>query len=145
MRYTMKGSKRMVPCFDFRACLSTMLVVCTVSGKPAVSVREWEWETGDGIRNWTRYGERERRQSGEHLGTEYEWGRVGCVKWRVSCRLLFSGHWQGVTPRVESRISPPRQVPGPVYPRRSAHDRLRPFRTAENAHSIVIPGPFVSG
>jgi hypothetical protein len=27
MRYTMKGSKRMVPCFDFRACLSTMLVV----------------------------------------------------------------------------------------------------------------------
>ena len=66
----MKGSKRMVPCFDFRACLSTMLVV---SEKPP-SLSEGGGGTRDGIENWTRDGERERRQSGEHLGTEYEWG-----------------------------------------------------------------------
>ncbi len=68
MRYTMKGSKRMVPCFDFRACLSTMLVVsenrrlCQIgSGRQ-----------GTGLRIGKEM-EREIRQSGEHLGTEYEW------------------------------------------------------------------------
>lgn len=42
----------MVPCFDFRACLSTILVVS--ENRPSLS--EWEWETGDGIGNWTRDG-----------------------------------------------------------------------------------------
>ena len=70
MRYTMKGSKRMVPCFDFRACLSTMLVQVVVSESRRLC-QSASGETGDGIEDWTRSGERERRQSGEHLGTEY--------------------------------------------------------------------------
>jgi hypothetical protein len=39
MRYTMKGSKRMVPCFDFRACLSTMLVVVILNRRHCLM--EW--------------------------------------------------------------------------------------------------------
>lgn len=56
MRYTMKGSKRMVPCFDFRACLSTMLVVS--EKRPSLS--EGSGGTGDGTEYWQRDGERER-------------------------------------------------------------------------------------
>lgn len=76
MRYTMNGSKRMVPCFDFRACLSTMLLV-SERKRPSLSGRSGG--TGDGLENRTRNGERERRQSGEHLGTGYEWGGGGQV------------------------------------------------------------------
>jgi hypothetical protein len=130
MRYTMKGSKRMVPCFDFRACLSTMLVV----SKTAVSVREGG--TGNGIDKWKRC-ERERRQSGEHLGTEYEWGGWSGRLSKMCASVVppFIGAVR-VTPSGLSHISSPNSR---SYPRRSAaHDRLRPFRTAENAHSFVI-------
>jgi hypothetical protein len=72
MRYTMKGSKRMVPCFDFRACLSTMLLVVILNRRHCL--REW----GDRGRD---YIERKRWRTRGQLN---EHGRVrggGGVKW----------------------------------------------------------------
>jgi hypothetical protein len=83
----MNGSKRMVPCFDFRACLSTMLVV----SENRRLCQSGSGRQGDGIENWTRDDDRERRQSGEHLGTEYERGRR-LSKMEVSCVAFY---WDG--------------------------------------------------
>ncbi len=92
--------------------------------------------TGDGIEKWRRDGERQERQSGEHLGTEDEWGGwiVGQVKRSECCAVLY---------RVTCWVSHVSSPDSRAWLSPSAYDRLRPFRTAENAHSFVIC-PFVS-
>jgi hypothetical protein len=60
----------MVPCFDFRAYLSTMLVEEIGNGRLCLR----EWGTGDGIQvegeRW-----RTRGRSMMHLLVEVEWGK----------------------------------------------------------------------